>query len=71
MDKGREWRGDLQDHLNGEALGGIARLDFLAQRGIGWPGLVEHATQSLSSWFERLGQSCGGGGVCGALGCGH
>lgn len=57
---GRRWR-----------CPGTTRLDSLAQLGIGWLALVEHATQSLRSWFERLGQICGGGGVCGALGCGH
>lgn len=60
-----------QEALGGGAQAFIARLDSLAQLGIGWQALVEHATQILSSWFERLGQSCGGGGVCGALGCGH
>lgn len=43
---------------------------FLGSLGIGWLALAEHATQSLRSLFEGLGQSCGSGGVCGTLGCG-
>ena len=44
---------------------------FLGSLGIGWLALAEHATQSLRYLFEGLGQSCGSGGVCGALGCGR
>ena len=50
---------------------GHHRPGFLGSVGMGWLALAEHATPSLRSWFERLGRSCGGGGVCGSLGRGH
>lgn len=50
---------------------GHRQAGFFGGLGTGLLALAEQTTQSLRSWFEGLGQSCGGGEVCAALGCGY